>query len=237
MQIEELQRLHFYQTSPHPCSYLEGLEARTIFLDPAVPVTRALYSRLVTVGFRRSGAHLYRPACEQCQACLSCRIRVQDFVANKRFRRIWKRNQDLRCQQLPHLDDPAFFALYCRYIDTRHAGGDMHPPSQEQYRSFIETRSDSTQFHAFYLQGTLVALAVMDELDHGLSAMYSFYDPDLGSRSLGTYMILWQIEKARSLGLPYVYLGYWIKECEKMRYKTDFRPLELLLNDQWVLLS
>ena len=236
MQIEELQRLHFYQTSPHPCSYLEGLEARTIFLDPAVPVSRALYSRLVTVGFRRSGAHLYRPACDQCQACLSCRIRVQDFVANKRFRRIWKRNQDLH-SQLSHLDDPAFFALYCRYIDVRHAGGDMHPPSREQYHSFIETRSDSTQFHAFYLQDTLVALAVMDELDHGLSAMYSFFDPQLHSRSLGSFMILWQIERARSLELPYVYLGYWIKECEKMRYKTDFRPLELLLNDKWVLLG
>lgn len=237
MQIEEIQRLHFYQTSPHPCSYLEGQEARTIFMDPAVPVTRAVYSGLATLGFRRSGAHLYRPACDQCQACLSCRIRVREFRRNKRFRRIWKRNEDLVSRPLRHLDDPRYFELYCRYINARHAGGDMHPPSREQYQSFIEARSDTTQFHAFYLQDTLVALAVVDELDHGLSAMYSFFDPELPSRSLGTYMILWQIERAWRLNLPYVYLGYWIKECGKMRYKTDFRPLELLLNEKWVLLT
>ncbi len=237
MHPDDIQRLQFFQTSPHPCSYLDDQEARTIFVDPAVPVTTALYSRLVTAGFRRSGAHLYRPACDHCQACLSCRIRVPEFRFNKRFSRCWRHNTDVRAITLAHLDAPEFYSLYARYILARHAGGDMHPPNPEQYQAFIETKTESCQYQGFYVQDTLVAVAVMDILDHGVSAMYSFYDPALASRSLGTYLILWQIELAKSKGLPYVYLGYWIRECAKMRYKTDFRPLELLINDRWVVLT
>lgn len=237
MHTEDIQRLHFYQTSPHPCSYLAGQEARTLFVDPAVPVTEALYSRLITAGFRRSGEHLYRPACDHCQACLSCRVRVREFAPNKRFRRVWNSNQDLHSRLIKDLDEPQFFELYCRYINTRHAQGDMYPPALEQFQAFIAKKTDSTQFHGFFLEDRLVALCVIDELDHGLSAMYSYFDPELQQRSLGTYMILWQIEKARRLNLPYVYLGYWIRDCNKMRYKTDFRPLELLVNEKWVLLT
>ena len=237
MQANDIAQLHFYQTAGHPCSYLPGQEARTVFLDPSVPLSKGIYSALVTAGFRRSGGHLYRPACEACQACLSARIKVRQFQQNKRFKRVWRRNQDLRSQELKHLDSPEFYSLYCRYINARHVDGDMHPPSLEQYQSFIETKTETTHFYAFYAQQSLVALSVLDELDHGLSAMYTFFDPEQQSRSLGTYVILWQVEKARRLNLPYVYLGYWIKECDKMRYKTDYRPLELLIERDWVLLT
>lgn len=237
MQLNDIQQLHFYQTSGHPCSYLPDEEARTVFLDPAVPLSKKLYSRLVTAGFRRSGGHLYRPACDACKACLSARIKVREFEQNKRFKRVWRRNKDLRSEEVKHLDSPDFFELYSRYINERHVDGDMFPPSIEQYQAFIETKSDTTRFYAFYAEQKLVALSVIDELDHALSAMYTFFDPELQARSLGNYVILWQVEKARRLNLPYVYLGYWIKACDKMRYKTDYRPLELLIDNKWVLLN
>ncbi len=237
MQTDDIQKLQFYQTSAHPCSYLADRDARTIFLDPAVPISKALYSRMLTAGFRRSGTHLYRPGCDACQACMSCRIQVRNFTQSKRFKRVWKRNQDLIIKPLRALDDPAIFALYCHYIETRHADGDMYPPSAEQYENFIEARSETTQFFGFYAKDRLVAVSVIDELDHALSAMYTFFDPHENRRSLGSFIILWQIDKAWRLNLPYLYLGYWVKDCDKMRYKTDFRPLELFIDNRWVLLT
>ena len=113
----------------------------------------------------------------------------------------------------------------------------MFPPSREQYVSFIQASTQSTRFHGFYLQGTLIAVCILDELDHGLSAMYTFFEPDLPKRSLGNYVILWQIEKALRLNLPFLYLGYWIKDCGKMNYKAEYRPLELLVANRWTLLT
>lgn len=237
MQSDEIQTLRFYQTSPHQCSYLPGQEARTVFLDPAVPISKPLYSRMLTAGFRRSGAHLYRPRCESCQACMSSRIQVRHFTQSRRFKRVWKRNQDLAIKELPSLDDTAIYDLYCLYIETRHADGDMYPPSPEQYENFIQTKTETTRFFGFYENSKLLAVSVMDELDHALSAMYTFFDPSLTHRSLGNFVILWQIQKAWRLNLPYVYLGYWVKECDKMRYKTDFRPLELFVDNRWILLT
>jgi len=237
MSYEDIQALRFFQTREHACSYLPDREARTVFLDPEHPVSAPLYSRLVTAGFRRSGEHLYRPGCELCSACISCRVRVREFTHNKRFARLWKRNQDLHSQPVESPDTPELFALYCRYISQRHPDGDMFPPTLEQYRGFIAARATTARFHVFRHESRAVALCVLDELDHGISAMYTFFDPDLAARSLGTYIILWQIEKARRLNLPYLYLGYWIKDCEKMRYKTDFRPLELLIGTKWLLLN
>lgn len=229
--------LRFFQTSTHPCSYLPGQEATTVFMDPEQPLTTTLYSRLITAGFRRSGSHLYRPGCEHCQACISCRVRVREFKYNRRFKRVWYRNEDLMVRELPDLEEQQFFALYARYIIVRHPNGDMYPPTPEQFQSFIQTRAPSTRFYGFHVDEALVAVCILDELDHGLSAMYTFFDPTMADRSLGVYAILWQIEKARRMNLPYLYLGYWIKACDKMRYKTEYRPLELLVGGKWVLLN
>lgn len=237
MSSDDIQALRFFQTKAHACSYLADREARTVFMDPEQPVTSRLYSRLITAGFRRSGLHLYRPGCDHCEACISCRVRVHEFTHNKRFARLWKRNQDLRSAEIATPDTPELFELYCRYITQRHPDGDMYPPSLEQYRAFVAASTPTTRFYTFHDGLKLVALCVLDELDHGLSAMYTFFDPDLAARSLGTYVILWQIEKARRLNLPCLYLGYWIRDCDKMRYKTDFRPLELLIGTKWLLLN
>ena len=231
-----LRDLKVYTTYPHSCSYLEDQEATTLFVDPRQEVDQVMYSRLSVLGFRRSGNHVYRPHCAHCSACVPARIPVQDFKANRSQRRCLRRNLDLDIKQTTSIDDDAAYDLYHRYICERHADGDMHPPDREQYLSFLNNAWDCTRYYRFYDDGSLVAVAVIDELMDGLSAIYTFFEPEADRRSLGQFAILWQVELAREMGLPYVYLGYWIKDCQKMAYKSAYRPLELCINNRWTTL-
>jgi arginine-tRNA-protein transferase len=225
--------LKVYTTYPHSCSYLDDQEATTLFVDPRQPMDKLLYSNLSQMGFRRSGNHIYRPHCTHCNACIPARIPIASFEPKRSQRRAWKRNRDLTVHRSPHLRDEAAFDLYRRYIEQRHADGDMYPPDRDQYESFLNDAWDCTHYYRFYDRNTLVALAVVDELQDGLSAIYTFFEPTADSRSLGSYAILWQIEQTRRMGLDYLYLGYWIRGCRKMAYKSDYRPLELYLNNRW----
>lgn len=229
--------IRLFRTAPHPCSYLKGEEAITVFVDPDVRIDKALNSKLSELGYRRSGAHLYRPDCDHCGACVSCRIPVSGFRFSRRHRKTWKANQDLVAKQTPNLNRQQAYALYKNYINTRHRDGDMYPATSEQFQAFIEARIPDTQFVEFYSGERLLAVSVLDELDNGLSAVYTFFDPAETHRSLGIYVILWQIRAAFARQLPYLYLGYWIKDCTKMQYKGTFRPIEVLVNGNWVLLS
>lgn len=235
--MTELARLKFYATQPHPCSYLPAEQATTLFLDPSQPMDAQVYAQLSDMGFRRSGDHLYRPHCQQCRACVPARIPVNDFLPDRQQKRILKRNAHLEVRSLPADFEEEHYALYARYIEGRHADGDMYPPSREQYLSFLVRDLPFTRFYEFREDGRLLAVAVTDVLPNGLSAVYTFYDPDEEKRSLGRYAILWQIGETARLGLDAVYLGYWIKDCRKMSYKTQYRPLELLVNSRWVKLS
>ena len=228
--------LKVYTTYPHSCSYLEDQEATTLFVDPRQRVDKHLYSNLSLLGFRRSGNHIYRPHCTYCDACIPARIPVEQFAPKRGQRRTWTRNRDLMVQRTDHILDDAAFNLYRRYIELRHADGDMYPPDREQYESFLNNAWDCTHYYRFYDKGTLIALAVVDELVDGLSAIYTFFEPDAHKRSLGVYAILWQIEAARDMGLDYLYLGYWIRDCQKMSYKSDYRPLELYIKSRWTTL-
>jgi arginine-tRNA-protein transferase len=228
--------LKVYTTYPHSCSYLEDQEATTLFVDPRQPVDQKLYSNLSQLGFRRSGNHIYRPHCTHCDACIPARIPVDLFEAKRGQRRTWNRNQDLVVQATDDMRDDAAFELYQNYIESRHSDGDMYPPEREQYESFLSNAWDCTRYYRFYDGGSLMALAVVDELVDGLSAIYTFFDPTLDRRSLGGFAILWQIEKAREMGLDYLYLGYWVRDCQKMAYKSDYRPLELYVNNRWTTL-
>ena len=229
-----LRDLKVYTTYPHSCSYLPGQEATTLFVDPRTPMSGGLYSQLSLLGFRRSGSHLYRPNCGTCSACIPARIPVERFEPRRNQRRCWGQNADLEVRELDDIQTDEAFDLYCRYIEGRHHDGDMYPPSREQYQSFLSSEWGVTRFYGMYHQEELVCIAVADELDDGLSAIYTFYDPARQSMGLGTYAVLWQIEETRRLGLNYLYLGYWIKECQKMAYKIQFRPLELYVNGNWV---
>lgn len=231
-----LRDLKVYTTYPHSCSYLDDQEAVTLFVDPRQTVDKTLYSKLSAMGFRRSGSHIYRPHCSDCNACIPARIPVNSFDPSRRQRRTRKRNQDLVVECSDAIGDEAAYDLYCRYINDRHSDGDMFPPDREQYESFLSNEWNCTNYYRFFEQGNLLAIAVVDELQDGLSAIYTFFEPNAGNRSLGAFAILWQVEQARQMGLDYVYLGYWIRGCQKMAYKSEYRPLELYLNNRWTLL-
>lgn len=235
--MTDLSTLKLFATQPHPCSYLDNQEATTLFVDPDAQVDIELYSQLSQLGFRRSGSHLYRPQCALCQACVSCRIPVAHFRPNRSQRRCWRRNQDLTILTTHNINTDEHYNLYADYINQRHSDGDMYPPSKTQYQAFLTSEWGVTQYLEFRQGERLLGVAVCDRLEDGLSAVYTFYDATDNSRSLGVFAILAQISRVRSLGLSHLYLGYWIKQCDKMRYKTQYRPLELLINRRWMRLN
>lgn len=229
--------IKFFSTTSHACSYLPGKKAVTLFADPKTRMDARLYTDLSDLGFRRSGNYVYRPHCNGCDACVPVRLPVARFCMNRQQRRVWRRNQDLQVRVLMPDFCAEHYALYERYINARHDDGDMYPPSMEQYASFLTSDWSDTCFFEFRAGDRLVAIAVCDVLENGLSAVYTFFDPDEAARSLGTYAILWQIEATRQRGLASLYLGYWIKNCQKMNYKIAFRPIELLINNEWLTAS
>lgn len=232
--MTDLNTLQFYATPEHSCSYLPNRQAKTLFVDPKAVVDRSSYSVLSDLGFRRSGNHVYRPHCEGCNACLSARLPVDSFRLSKSQKRVLKSNSDLRLEiSEPTLTDE-IYDLYRRYITARHADGDMYPPSREQFLSFLVTSDQETYFYLFRQQRQLMAVAVVDRLEQGQSAIYTFFEPQQPQRSLGRFAILKQIEDTQQRELPYLYLGYWIRGCNKMNYKIEYRPIELLVDGQWI---
>jgi arginine-tRNA-protein transferase len=227
------QELAFYTTPPHECSYLPERRAVTIFVDPYAPMDHATYSALADLGFRRSGAYVYRPRCPGCSACVPVRVPVDQFQPDRSQRRTLERNRDLKVTIRPPLFDPDHFELYRRYTRTRHPGGGMDSDEPAQYRGFLISAWAETRFVEFREGERLLAVAVTDVMDQGLSAVYTFFDPDEPRRGLGVNAVLWQIEYARRLGLPWVYLGYWISETPKMSYKTRYHPLEAWSAGEW----
>ena len=232
--MTDLSTIRLFATHPHTCSYLDDRDATTVFVDPTATIDVKLYSRLSEIGFRRSGSHLYRPHCEHCKACIPARIPVLRFRPNRQQRRCWRRNQDLQISTVGQLRQEEHYALYERYITERHSDGDMYPPTRPQFDAFLTSEWNATEFVEFRNRDRLLGVAVCDIMDNGISAVYTYFDPDEEHRSLGTFAILHQIERARALGLPAVYLGYWIRQCRKMRYKTQFRPLEMFIDNRWV---
>src|SRR5688572_4703097 len=222
-----------FLSMPHPCSYLSGRTATTLFIDPRFPLDRQHYGAFTRLGFRRSGDLIYRPHCAECTACVPVRIAVDRFKRSRSQRRTWARNSDVRVSAQPNVFVQEHFDLYVRYQAARHAGGGMDDTDPEKYENFLIGRRMETTFYEMRVDGRLLGVAVVDRLNDGLSAIYTFYDPGEHTRSLGTFAVLWQVEHARSLGLLWVYLGYWIAESGKMSYKTNFQPLEAYRNGQW----
>lgn len=236
--MSNLSELRLYATKEHDCSYLKGEQATTLFVDPHADIDNAVYSALSDLGFRRSGQHVYKPHCNDCKACISVRVPVHSFMPKRSHKRCLKANSDLKIirTQTPDMDE--HYNLYERYIATRHADGDMYPPNKSQFLEFLNNPFNATYYIEMRdLDGKLLGCAVSDQLEEGLSAIYTYFDPIEVKRSLGRFAVLYQIECAKKLGLKYLYLGYWIKQCQKMQYKSEYRPLQLLINQRWVTAS
>ncbi|MGF1528737.1 MAG: arginyltransferase [Candidatus Competibacterales bacterium] len=227
-----LTEIRLFVTADHPCGYLPGRTARNLVADPQT-IDQGAYNQLARVGFRRSGDHVYRPHCPGCRACLSLRIAAWAFVPNRSQRRILKANADVAVKPEEPLFRADHYRLFERYLKARHRHGGMDDTSPHSYLSFINARWSSTALYEFRTPERLLAVAVTDHFDDGLSAVYTFFEPDTQRRSLGSYAILWQIQEARRRGLPWVYLGYWIRQCEKMNYKANYRPCEIFDGQRW----
>jgi len=224
----------FFLTPGGPCPYLPGKVERKVFARLTGPLAQPLSEALTHSGFRRSQSIAYRPACEGCNACVSVRIVADEFVSSRSQKRIIRRNQDLSRAAVPAEATREQFALLRTYLDSRHSGGGMSDMGLFDYVAMVEETPVNTHIVEYRRpDGTLLAAALSDVLRDGLSMVYSFFHPGEEARSLGTYMILDHVEAAKARGLAYVYLGYWVRDSDKMDYKSRFAPLEALGPTGW----
>jgi len=236
-------QLRFFLTAPSPCPYLPHRDERKVFAHLPLTDGAAINDALTLAGFRRSQNIAYRPACEACEACISARIPVADYPFSRSERRVLERNGDLVRHMVEAEATMEQFELLRRYLLARHADGGMADMTWPDYLAMVEDTPVRTHVIEYRLPpngnapGELLACALVDALADGLSLVYSFYEPGLRRRSLGSFVILDHVIQAGALGIPYVYLGYWVQGSPKMDYKARFRPVEVLKNQSWVLLS
>lgn len=226
----------FFVTAPLPCPYLVGRTERRLVVELDEHDSSSMHDTLSRIGFRRSHRLVYTPVCHGCQACMAVRTIADQFDPTTSQRRVWRANEDLQACEAPPRATTEQYELFSAYQAVRHHGGDMATMDFYDYQALVEETPVESRLVEFRLpSGELAACCLVDQMRDGLSAVYSFFDPQLSKRSLGTYMILWLIDRAGKLGLPFVYLGYWIDGSPKMSYKEKFQPLEYFADGNWAL--
>lgn len=232
-----------YISMPHECSYFPDRMASTLFVDPKALLSGSQYSLMARLGFRRSGSMVYRPHCEGCRKCLAVRVPVAAFKPNRSQRRVQVRNHDLVVTNVAPEFREEHFALYRKYQQVRHTNSSMDSGDQDQYKNFLFGDTAETEVHEFRLgikngcEQELQAVAIVDKLEDGLSAVYTFFNPSESRRALGVFSVLYEIELARQLKLPYVYLGYYIADSRKMNYKINYQPLQAFNGKNWKIIN
>ncbi|MFI3136954.1 MAG: arginyltransferase [Methylococcaceae bacterium] len=222
-----------FSTQQHSCSYLPNKMAQSAFVHPSVQMCTAIYAQLIAKGFRRSGDDVYIPICSACSACIPVRVPIAEFKPNRNQRRCLSKNSHTEAIIKPAIFEQQHYDLYLRYQKSKHPDGDMQYTSAEDYTRFLSSTWCDTYFIEFTITGQLVAVSVIDRFDDALSAVYTFFDPDFSHYSLGVYAVLWQLNTAKHLNLEWLYLGYWITDCQKMNYKNQYQPLEMYRDEQW----
>ena len=227
--------INLYLSAEHDCSYLPDRQANSLFVDPERKMTAGLYSELVQQGFRRSGDYVYTPYCKKCHDCIPIRLNVRKFALSRSQKRCKNKNKQVTVEAKKPVYDKNQYQIYARYVTARHPGGGMDEPDDDKYLDFLTSKWSHTIFFEFQENGQLIGVAATDIVKDGLSAVYTFFDPsaEYQKRSLGVFSILWQVEEARRRGLKWLYLGYWIKDCNKMNYKDNYQPLEYYYNHLW----
>jgi len=218
----------------HPCGYLETKIAQSLFVHPSYSITTSTYAHLLEQGFRRSGEEVYAPHCSHCSACIPARLPLKKFKPSKSQRRCMRKNIETRVNIKPAIFEQAHYDMYLRYQAIRHPEGSMINTSPENYFSFLSSSWCNTQFVEFSIHNELAGIAIIDQFDEAWSAVYTFFEPKFSDYSLGVYAILWQIQQANLQQKEYLYLGFWLKDCKKMSYKTCYQPIQLLIDKQWV---
>lgn len=226
-----------FLTEKHPCSYLDDEEAQPAVVHPLFDMTTGVYSELIKQGFRRSGDEVYSPHCPNCSACIPVRLKATDFTPSRSQRRCLQKNSNTQAVIKPAEFDQGHYDMYLRYQAARHREGLMFDSSSDEYIHFLKSSWCDTQFVEFLIDGELAAIAVVDQLENALSAVYTFFEPKFSDYSPGVHAVLWQIGQAKQLQKEFLYLGFWIKQCKKMSYKSEYQPLQTFRNKQWMLSS
>ena len=227
--------INLYLSAEHDCSYLPGRQANSLFVDPEKEMSADIYSQLIQQGFRRSGSYVYTPYCKKCHDCIPIRLNVQKFALSRSQKRCKNKNKSVSVEAKDAVYDADQYQIYADYVTSRHPGGGMDEPDNNKYLDFLTSKWSNTTFFEFQENGQAIGVAVTDIVENGLSAVYTFFNPtpEYQKRSLGVFSILWQIEEAQRRGMKWLYLGYWIKDCNKMSYKDNYQPLEYYYNHLW----